>query len=238
LYSSTWVDVRSEPWLTRPPSIDVDHFLTACASDLWGFAIDEIGPDSGARETVLLASPAWQGEVPGVVDRVVRGDSAFVHLESCVGMRGSGDLGQVGRIHHDCLLEPLSAHVGRRAPTPAPPPRWAPFHTGAETGDEFWSLANFALSLTTPHPQDREMLDRIAVIGVVAGRPWAASSLDPDVAEAIDDGRADAVSRLMRSAAEALGPDLLRRSRFATDRDYFRRALGSLWRRSSERSTG
>ena len=238
LYSSAWVDVRSEPWLARPPAIDVDHFLTTSTSDLWGFSIDEMGPDSDARENVVVASATWQGDVPDVVDRVVRGDSAFVHLESCIGMRDPGGLDPVRRIQHDYLLEPLSAHVGRRAPAPAPPPQWVPFYTGAETGDEFWSLANFALSLTTPHPLDREILDRIAAIGVVAGRPWDASSLDRDVAEAIEDGRADALSRLMRSAAEALGPDLLRRSRFATDRDYISRALGALWRGSSERSTG
>jgi hypothetical protein len=236
LYSSIWLDVRSEPWLARPPATDVDHFHTGCTSDLWGFVIDEIAADGSTRGPVLLASPTWEGDFPDDIDRVVRGDSAFVRLESCVGMRRPGDVAGDGRIQSEYQLEPLSAHLGHPAPAPAPPLHWLPYHSGAETGDEFWSLVGFALSLTTPHPQDREMLYRITGLGVVAGRSWDESSSSPDVAEAISDGMDDALSDLMRAAAEPPYPALLHRSRVDTDRDYFGRALGSLWRGSVARS--
>ncbi len=230
LHSTSWVDSRAEPWLVRHPGVDAGRTLTGCTSDLWGFAIDEIAADGITQGPVLLASPTWAGDVPEDVDRVVRGDSAFVHLESRIQFRDPADHALVGRIEHEFRLVPLSAHVRRPPPSPAPHLHWQPYHAGDETGVEFWSLANFALSLTAPHPQDREILDRIATIGVVAGQPWDASSLSPDAAEAIGDGMDDALSDMMQAAAEPFDPALLRRSRVGTDRDYFNRALGSLWR--------
>ena len=237
LHSSSWVDLRSEPWLARHPGADAGRILTGCTSDLWDFAIDEIAADGSGAGPVMMASPTWVGDVPEDVDRVVRGDSAFVHLESWIQFREPADLDRIGRIEHEFRLVPLSAHVRRPAPAPVPRLNWQPYHDGAETGDDFWSLVNFALSLTAPHPQDREILDRIATIGVVAGQLWDASSISPDVAEAIGDGMDDALSDLMRAAAEPLDPALLHRSRVGTDRDYFHRALGSLWRGPVARST-
>ena len=238
LYSSTWVDTRPEPWILQLPAIDADWFHAGCISDLWGFAIDEIAPERDALGSVMVSSLVWDGEVPDDIDRVVRGDSAFTHLEFTVRMPDTADPARVGRIERGYLLDPLSTYLGRPAPAPAPNVRWQLFHSGSETGDEFWSLANFALSLTTPHSQDREMLARIARIGVVAGQPWAGSWFSPDVAEAIGDGMDDAVSDLMRAAAEASDPAFWVRSRIDTDRDYFNRALGSLRRVSVALSVG
>lgn len=242
LYSSTWVDLRSEPWVVLPPTIDatidMECFDTCRVSDLWGFTIGEFAPGNQARSPALLASPTWVGEVPADVVRVICGESAFVHLESWIAIPDPAETDRIGSTRQVWLLEPLSAHLGRPAPEPAPALHWLSYHSGAETGDEFWSLANFALSLTTPHTQDREMFDRIAGLGVVAGRPWDESSLTPDVAEGISDGMDDALSELMRAAAEPLDPVLLYRSRVDTNRDYFSRALGALRRGPVDQSSG
>ena len=227
LYSSAWVDVRAEPWLARFPTIDADWFHCSRTSDLWGFVIDQIAPGDDVRGSVLLTSPTWVGEVPGGVDRVVRGDSAFLRTESCIQIHDPGDLARVRSIQQEYVLEPLSTHAGP-PPPPAGPLHWRVYHSEDEIGEEFWSLANFALSLTVGHPQDREIFDRIAGIGVVAGQPWDASSFSPDVAEAIGDGMDADLSELMRAAAGVADSDLLHRSRVDTDRDYFNRALGSL----------
>lgn len=228
LYSSAWVDVRAEPWLARFPNIDADWAHCSHTSDLWGFVIDQIAPGDDARGSVLLTSPTWVGEVPGDADRVVRGDSAFVRTESCIQIHDPGDPALVRSIQQQYALEPLSAHEGHSPPTPTRPLRWLAYRSEDEIGEEFWSLANFALSLTAPHLQDREIFDRIAGIGVVAGQPWNASSFSPDVVEAIGDGMDDALSKLMRAAAGVVDPGRLHRSRVDTDRDYFSRALGSL----------
>ena len=228
LSSSAWVDVRAEPWLVRLPAIDAAWFHAGRTSDLWGFTVDEITPDDDPRGWVLLTSSTWVGKVPAHVERVVRGDSAFLCSEFCVRVLDPGDLVRVRDRRREYSLEPLSAHVGGPPPAPARPLHWWPYHSEAEIGAEYWSLANFALSLTVPHPQDREILDRVARIGIVAGQPWDASSFSPDVAEAISDGMDDALSELMRAAAGAVDPARLHRSRVETDRDYFNRALGSL----------
>lgn len=88
--------------------------------------------------------------------------------------------------------------------------------------------ANFALTLITPNPQDQPVLDRIAGIGVGAGRRWDASMFSDEVAEAIRAGVDDALSDLMEAAVAGVDrePSPVRRAEM--DRDYFGRAVRAL----------
>jgi hypothetical protein len=225
LCSSSWVDLRSEPWVLTSTATASDRIHAGRTTDLWGFVLDEVGDRQGCR--VLLAAPRWTGEVPDEVERVVRGESGFVRCEVRMDTRGTGDLAEVRRIRHQFALEPLSAHLGIAPPAPSSPIQWRPFRGGMENGVEFWTIANFALTLTVPHQQDRELLELIAGIGVAAGGRWDPVPFTPHVAEAINDGIDAAITQLMRASAAA-DPGGLCRSREDTDRDFFGRALCAL----------
>ena len=132
------------------------------------------------------------------------------------------------RIQHEYKLEPLSSFLGTPAPAPAPDIKWLPWKDGLETTDEFWTYANFVLAFTSPNPQDKPVLDKIAQIGVVAGQSWDASSFDKDVADAVSAGAKDALNALKNASQGSVDPKLFFRSRKDTDKDYFNRALGVL----------
>ena len=227
LHSSTWLDLRSEPWVLSIPTMEPDRVHTVRTSDLWGFVAGEETDDhDGLR--VLVSSPTWVGEVPRGVDQVVRGESSFVETAIEVRMREPGDLAQIRSIQQEFVLAPLSSLEGLAPPPAAPPVEWWPVHADVRSTDEFWSVANFALGLTAPHPQDRAMLERIAAIGVGPGQPWNANQDDPYASEAIDEGVDDAITDLMRATTggSTVSDDCL--SRAETDRDYFGRALAAL----------
>ena len=229
-YSYAWLDLRAEPWVLTLPKIDSKRFYTSQWDDLWGFVLDNAGSveDGNDGASVLLASPSWQGDLPNGVKRVVRGDSEFLGSLTRTQLIDASDITNVKRIQSEYKLEPLSSFLGESAPAAAPDISWLPWKDGLETTDEFWRYANFVMGLTTPNPEDRRVLDKIAQIGVIAGQPWDASSFDKDIASAIAAGMNGALADLKKASNDITDPSLFFRSRKDTDKDYFDRALGTL----------
>jgi len=229
-YSYAWVDLRAEPWVLTVPKIDSKRFYTSQWDDLWGFVLDNVGSveDGNDGVSVLLASPTWDGDVPDGVARVVRGDSWFLGSLTRTQLYDAGDLANVQKVQHEYRLEPLSSHLGQPVPAPAPDIDWLPWKEGLETTPEFWTYANFVMSLTTPNPQDEDVLERIAEIGVAPGKQWDASALPDGIATAVADGMGEAQKELKDGANNITDPSLFFRSRQDLDKDWFDRALGVL----------
>jgi hypothetical protein len=227
-YSYAWVDLRVEPWVLTLPKIDASRFYTSQWDDLWGFVLDNPGSveDGNDGVKVLLAAPGWQGDLPTGVKRVIRGDSEFLGSLTRTQLIDTADMANVKRIQQEYKLEPLSSYLKTPAPTPAPDIDWPDWKEGLETTDKFWAYANFVLSLTTPNPQDKPVLDDIAKIGIVAGATWDTKSYTTDVADAISKGMKDALDALKEGSQHITDPSLFFRSRKDTDKDYFNRALG------------
>ena len=169
-YSYAWVDLRAEPWVLTIPKIEANRFYTSQWDDLWSFVLDNAGSvdDGNDGMSVLLASPTWQGELPKGVKRVIQGDTDFLGSLTRTQLIDPKDLPNVKRIQKEYKLQPLSAYLGKPAPKAAPTIQWKPWKEGAETTDEFWAYVNFLLSFTTPNPQDKPVLDKMARIGLGA----------------------------------------------------------------------
>lgn len=228
VYSSIWLDLRAEPWWCTLGPVSPEVSFVGQLVDLWGFLVDDCGAGHRAHESVLVAKPGLVYDVPSAVSGVVRGESGFAVLLTETRWRDPYKLPGVEPVRPDIALEPVSVHLGRAEPSPAPALTWWPWHEGLESTAEFWSCANFALSLTIPHDDDRPILDRIAEIGVVPGAAWDASAYPDEILRAIQEGIDDALSDVLEAAAEpgVRQPRHLRRAEM--DRDYFGRAVGAL----------
>jgi hypothetical protein len=228
VYSSIWLDLRSEPWWCTMGAVSPEVSFSGRFVDLWGFLVDDCGAGHRAQDAVLVARPSPVRNVPSDIEGVVSGESGFVVLLTETRWRDPYQLPGVEPERPDIVLEPVSAHLGRAASSPAPAVTWWPWRDRLEITDEFWACANFALSLTTPNHDDRSVLERIAEIGVGPGAPWDASAYPDEILEAIRDGMDDALSDLLEAASEPGGgyPDHARRVEM--DRDYFGRAVGAL----------
>ena len=227
-YSYAWVDLRAEPWVLTLPKIEADRFYTSQWDDLWGFVLDNPGSveDGNDGVSVLLASPTWKGKLPKGVQRVIHGDSEFLGTLTRTQLIESNDLPNVKKIQQEYELQPLSAYLGKPAATPTAAIDWKAWKDGAETTDEFWAHVNFLLSFTTPNAQDKPVQDRMAKIGLGAGKPWNAAAAGDDVRAAIAAGMQDALAELKKGSTHITDPSLFFRSRKDLNKDYFDRALG------------
>lgn len=227
-YSYAWVDTRAEPWVVTLPKIEKSRFYTSQWDDLWGFVLDNPGTveDGNDGVSVLLASPSWKGELPKGVDRVIQGDTDFLGTLTRTQLFEAKDLHNVKKIQKEYKLQPLSAFLGKSAPEAALAIEWKPWTEGAEMTDEYWAYVNFLLQFTTPNPQDKPVQDRMAKIGIVAGKAWDPSSQSDEVRAAIAAGMQDALAELKKGATHITDPSLFFRSRKDLDKDYYNRALG------------
>jgi hypothetical protein len=228
VYSSIWLDLRSEPWWCTVGAVSPEVSVVGRFVDLWGFLADDCAVGHRAHDPVLVATPRTVRDVPADIAGVVRGESRCVALLTETRWRDPFKLPGVEPVRPEIVLEPVSRHFGRAAPPPASAVTWWPWHDGVEVTDEFWLYANFALSLTTPNPEDRPVLDRIAEIGVVPGAPWDASWYSDEILAAVRAGMDDALSDLLEAAAEPAAGYSGYFRREDLDRDYFRRAIGAL----------
>jgi len=97
---------------------------------------------------------------------------------------------------------------------------------GDETTGKFWSYVNFLLPFTTPNDADASVLADMARIGLEPGKPWDASKMDKDIADAIAAGMKDALSHLKAESTSFSDPSKFFRSRKDAKDDYDNRALG------------
>ena len=223
-YSYAWVDLRAEPWVLTLPKIEAKRFYTSQWDDLWGFVLDNPGSveDGNDGVTVMLASPTWKGELPKGVKRVIQGDTEFLGTLTRTQLFEPKDSPNVKKIQKEYKLQPLSTYLGKPAPKPAATIQWKPWKKGAETTAEFWSYVNFLLPLTTPNPQDKPVLDKMAKIGLGAN----AAKPSAEIQTAMQQGMQDAQAELKKASTGKVDPALFFRSRKDTNKDYENRALG------------
>jgi hypothetical protein len=227
-YSYAWVDTRAEPWVLTMPKIEAKRFYTSQWDDLWGYVIGNAGSvgDGNDGISVLLASPTWKGDLPKGVKRVIQGDTEFLGTLTRTQLIEPKDLPNVKKIQQEYKLQPLSAYLGKPAPAPAPAVKWMPWKEGAEKTDAFWAYANFLLQYTVPNPQDKPVQDRMAKIGLAAGKPWDSSAMGKDIQAAIAAGLQDGLAELKKGSTTFKDPSLFFRSRKDGGTDYYNRALG------------
>ena len=162
------------------------------------------------------------------MDRVIQGVSDFLGTLTRTQLIEPKDLPNVKTIQQEYKLQPLSTYLGQDAPKPAPNIKWMPWKDGVEKTDEFWTYVNFLLSFTTPNPQDKPVQDRMASIGLVAGKSWNPAALGKDVQDAIAAGMKEALGELNKATTTFDDPSLFFRSRKDLNKDYVNRALGVL----------
>jgi hypothetical protein len=194
-YSFIGADLRAEPLVISVPAVDPGRYYSLQFVDAYTHNFAYVGSrttGNGAGR-YLLAGPGWSGEKPEGVASVIRSETEFAYVMLRTQLFGPQDIGKVKEVQAGYRVQTLSAYLGRPAPV-APAIDFPRPQSVAEQRSslEFFKLLNFALQFCPPHPSEQALMQRLARLGVGAGRPIDMQALSPEMKTAIEAGMADA----------------------------------------------
>ena len=195
-YSWIGLDFRAEPMVFSVPKISKDRYWSLQLIDLYTHNFDYLGTRATGNDggSFMIAGPSWRGETPKGITKVIRCETSLASAQFRTQLFNAGDLENVIRIQKQYLVQPLSAFLGQPAPKAGPvidfPKPLTP--QTQKTSLEFFNLLSFGLQFCPVHPSEKEIMARLAKIGVGDGMFFRADKLDEDIKQAIEGGMADA----------------------------------------------
>lgn len=197
LYSVTWLDL-SEPQVFSHPDMG-NRFYLFEVTDLW-MSDAEASPSTrtagGKAANYLFTGPGWKGDVPQGVKHFPVATRYMVILGRTYADGTEQDYKAVNALQAQYKITPLSAWGKPYTPV-APPvdpnpgfsmtdkPQTVILAMGTE--GYFNLMARLMGGAAPPAAADAPMLERMAKIGIVPGKPFEMSKLDSSVQAALKD---------------------------------------------------
>jgi hypothetical protein len=195
-YSALGADLRTEPLVLTVPPIEQNRYYSLQFVDGYTFNEAYVGSrttgNGGGK--YLLAGPNWQGNKPEGINDVIRSDTDLMLVLYRTQLFGPSDIDQVKKIQAGYQVTPLSVYLNQPPPAPAPAIDFAPPLTPDQqkTSPQFFDILNFVMRFTPTRPDEKDMRDRFATIGIGPDGNFDADKLTPDMRKAVEDGMADA----------------------------------------------
>lgn len=112
LYSSSWLDLRTEPIVLRVPAVEGERYYSFQMVDMWTHNFAYVGTRTTGRQagTYLIVGPNWNGTLPEGFDssNVFKAESDFVFNLGRTQIFGQEDTPNVINIQNGYQLMPLS----------------------------------------------------------------------------------------------------------------------------------
>jgi hypothetical protein len=216
LYSLAWLDL-SEPQVFTHPEIS-DRFFTFELVDLWMIVKDSVGTNTSGEKamTYLFTGPDWQGTVPEGMTHISFPTRYMVILGRTYALNTPEDLAKVHSLQAQYQVRPLSAW-GKPYTFEAPPVDPDPGFSMTEQPqsailalgtDGYFNMLTRLMGSVAPAPaQDAPMLERMARLGIVPGKPFDSGKFDPAVQAALKDVPRIALEKMV-AAWDNLGKDV------------------------------
>ena len=186
LYSSLWFDVGTEPLVVDVPDSEGRYYLLPML-DLWSdvFASPGKRTTGTGRQTYAITAPGWTGILPAGVERIAAPTSVG-WIIARVQANGPDDFPAVHRFQDGLKAVPLS-QWGKEYVPPAgafdpkrdmrpPVDQIAKLQVGA-----FFALFAELTKANPPHAHDYPILQRMARIGLVPGKPFDLAAAPPEI---------------------------------------------------------
>jgi hypothetical protein len=210
LYSFAWLDLSKEPLVLSVPRTHGRYYLLPIM-DAWTDVFASPGKRTTGTETgdFAVVGPNWNGTLPSGMKELKSPTNTAI-IAGRTQASGSADYAAVNAIQKQYHLTPLSAFGKPYAPPAGvvdpqidmkTPPADQVNRMSAET---FFNRLATLMTSNPPAAADAPMLAKLARIGVVPGRTFDISSLDPAVRKGLDGSVQTAVGK-MGAAAKEIG---------------------------------
>ena len=195
-YSMLGADLRTEPLVLTMPDVETGRYYSAQFIDAYTFNFAYVGSRATGNSggSFLLAGPHWMGEKPEGVKSVIQSETDLAFVIYRTQLFGPEDLDNVKKIQAGYKVQTLSRFLGKPAPPAVPKIDFlTPISAAEERSSlEFFRVLSFVLGFCPTHRSENNVMDRLARLGIVAGRNFDPLLLFPEIRRASANGVADA----------------------------------------------
>ena len=195
-YSMLGMDLRTEPLVITVPPIEKQRYFSIQLVDFYTFNFDYIGSRTTGNNggSYLIAGPGWKGDVPKGIKKVIRSETELAFAIYRTQLFDPGDLDNVKKVQNGYKVQMLSEFLDQPKPVAVPAIDFMepPTFDVLKTSLDFFKILNFSLKFCPIHPSEKELMARIARIGVGAGRTFDIGAFPAEIKTAIGQGIADA----------------------------------------------
>ena len=188
-YSALWLDLRAEPIVLSVPAVERKRYYSVMLCDGNTFNYGYIGQRATGPEPgdYMVVGPDWKGETPAGIKKVFRSSTQFSLAAYRTQLFHPDDMPNVVKVQSGYKVQPLSAFLKQPAPPAAPAIDFPNIDKELiKTG--FFDYLAFALQFAPPMPEEKEIREKLARLGVSAGKTFDFKSLSPEQQAAVVEG--------------------------------------------------
>lgn len=197
LYSVAWLDLGAEPIVFSHPDMGKRYYLFPTYS-LWMPVLQSLGSRTTGEKAAnyLFTGPGWNGQVPAGMTQIKSSTRYTLILGRTYADGTDADYQAVNALQEQHKVVPLSAWgkpYTYKAPPVDPNPGFSMTDKpqsvilGMGTAEYFNRLAKLMGGDAPPAKEDAPMVEKMAKLGIVPGKPFDMNKLDPAVQAALKD---------------------------------------------------
>ena len=188
-YSLAWLDLRAEPMVLSMPAVEKSRYYSVMLCDGNTFNYGYIGSRATGSEpgNYMIVGPDWKGETPAGIKKVFRSGTQFSLAAYRTQLLGPQDMPNVVKVQSGYKAQPLSAFLKQPAPPAAPAINFPKINLElAKTN--FFDYLDFSLQFAPAGPEEIAIREKLARLGIGAGKKFDFNSLSPEQKSAVVEG--------------------------------------------------
>src|SRR5436305_3835828 len=172
-YSILWFDLRAEPMVVSVPAVEKIRYYTVQLIDGNTFNFGYIGSRATGSDAgdYMVVGPNWQGATPPGIKKVFASSTQFSFAAIRTQLFNPADMPNVEKVQAGYKAQPLSAYLKQPAPPTAPAINF-PKADAELVKKNFFEYLDFALQFAPAGPEERVIREKLARIGVGAGKTF------------------------------------------------------------------
>ena len=210
LYSSAWLDLTKEPYVLKIPDAEGRYFMLPML-DGWSdvFQVPGTRTTGDKAQTYVITGPNWKGKLPTGVTQYKSATNLVWIIGRTYTTGTAQDYEKVHSFQDKISLVPLSAYGKDYTPSKGKVDPDIDMKTSTtEQVMKMDAAAYFKLLATLlkdnpPTAADAPMVAQMAKIGLVPGKDWDISVLDPTIAEGVALAPKAALAKIMAHTPNA-----------------------------------
>ncbi len=203
-YSSVWLNLISEPMVLSIPSVADNRYYAFQIIDKYTHNINYIGSRATGFDAgnYMFVGPNWKEKTPKGINKVIKSEGDYIIALGRTQVFGPADVGNVKAILAQYKVEPLSAYLGEKSTVDTTAPNYPAYNPQKAKGIEFITYLNALMTDGAIHPSEVDLFKKFAKIGIVPGKSFDSSTLDPAIVNAIKEGIVSAEEKIKAQSSE------------------------------------